>query len=288
MALALVARQNLIVLTYGDMMRVPGSDGNSLAKMRGEGARVQVVTSAMQSIKIARNNPGSEVVFLGVGFETTAPATAVTLKCAKSEGLRNFSVLCFHKTVPPVMRVLCSNPDLKVDGFVLPGNVTVVAGVQDYVFLTEELHKAAAVAGFEPAEILAALVDLSHQVATGCFKLSAYRLKDVPREGNQAALKILSEVFEPCDALWRGLGTIQGSGLRISGAHLGFDAIEKFGMTPSAPAEIKGCRCGEVLAGLATPPDCQLYGGLCTPLNPVGPCMVSSEGTCGAWYRFNR
>jgi hydrogenase expression/formation protein HypD len=307
MALALAAQPGRIVLTYGDMLRVPGSgtlpgsealvgNSNSLAKLKSGGARVEVVTSAMQSIKTALDNPGSEVIFLGVGFETTAPATAAAIKQACSHGLRNFSVLCLHKTVPPVMRALCANPDLKVDGFVLPGNVIVIAGVQDYLFLPSE-GKAAAVAGFEPEEIMAALVDLSRQVTTGRFKLGTYRLRDVPPNGNQVAQRLMAEVFETCDAAWRGLGTIAQSGLRVAGAYSRFDAAEKFGLTVQKAQETQetqeiqekndGCRCGQVLTGLLTPPECELYGTACTPASPVGPCMVSSEGTCGAWYRFS-
>ncbi|MCL2009581.1 MAG: hydrogenase formation protein HypD [Synergistaceae bacterium] len=285
-----LAETGRIVLTYGDMMRVPGSS-NSLAGMKSAHARVEVVTSAMQAIKTAKDNPGSEVVFLGVGFETTSPGTAIAIKQAHSHGLRNFSVLCLHKTVPPAMRALCSNTELKIDGFILPGNVTVVTGIYDYAFLTDELHKAAAVAGFEPEEILAALVDLSRQTAAGRFGLSAYRLNDVPKAGNPAARKILSEVFETCDTVWRGLGEIPGSGLRVAKDYSRFDAAERFGLnalTALPAAKNNNCRCGEILTGLLTPPECELYGTACTPMNPIGPCMVSGEGTCGAWHRFNR
>ena len=295
MALSL-AEEGRIVLTYGDMMKVPGSgvsgSANSLAKMKSAGAAVEVVTSAMRSIEVAKDNPESEVIFLGVGFETTSPATAVTIKQARSHGLRNFSVLCLHKTVPPVMRALCSNPELKIDGFILPGNVTVVTGVQDYSFLTGEFHKAAAVAGFEPEEILAAIVDLSRQTVTGRLILGAYRLNDVPKSGNPAAREILSEVFEPCDAAWRGLGMIPDSGLRVKKDYSRFDAAERFGLnvtpSPAAKDNFRSCRCGEILTGLITPPECELFGTACTPADPFGPCMVSGEGTCGAWYRFNR
>ena len=287
-----LAGEGRIVMTYGDMLRVPGSgtspSSNSLAGMKSCGARVEVVTSAMQSIEIARKNPQSEAVFLAVGFETTAPGTAVALKQAAD--LRNYSVLCLHKTVPPVMRALCSNPKLKIDGFILPGNVTVVTGIQDYVFLSDELHKAAAVAGFEPEEVLAALVGLSRQVAAGRFCLDAYRLYDVPKAGNSAAREIMSEVFETCDVSWRGLGQIPGSGLRVRKTYSRFDAAEKFGLndlTAYPEPKNNNCRCGEILTGLLTPPECEQYKTTCTPLNPVGPCMVSSEGTCGAWYRFN-
>ena len=284
-----LTEKDCLVLTYGDMMRVPGTSG-SLLERRGQGAGVEVVTSAMQAVSAARENPDREIVFLGVGFETTAPATAAMLKQARIHGIRNLSVLCLHKTVPPVMRALCAIPDLSVDGFLLPGNVTAVAGEGGYAFLTE-MGKAAAVAGFEPEEMMAALTDLARQVAAGSYQIRAYRTRDVPREGNTAALRLLKEVFEPCGALWRGLGFIPDSGLRLGKDYARFDALEKFGLkTVSDPAEARddGCRCGKILSGLLTPPECELYGTACTPLTPVGPCMVSNEGTCGAWYRFNR
>ncbi|MDR2179094.1 MAG: hydrogenase formation protein HypD [Synergistaceae bacterium] len=287
MALAL-AEKGCLVLTYGDMMRVPGSSG-SLLDLKGRGARVEVVTSAIQSVDIARSCPDSQVVFLGVGFETTAPATAVTLKQALLHDLPNFSVLSLHKTVPPILRALSSNPALNIDGFILPGNVTVVAGIEDYVFLTDELRKAAAVAGFQPEEILAALVDLSSQVASNRFCLRVFRARETPRGGNPVARKILWEVFEPCDTRWRGLGRVPASGCRIGRAYKRFDAAERFGLFGllPAPARDNGCRCGDVLSGLLTPPECELYGTACTPLTPVGPCMVSGEGTCGAWRRYH-
>jgi hydrogenase expression/formation protein HypD len=290
-----LTEKGCLVLTYGDMMRVPGTSGSLLAR-RGQGADVEVVTTAMRAVSAARENPDREVVFLGVGFETTAPATAAMLKQARLQKIRNLSVLCLHKTVPPVMRALCSAPNLKVDGFILPGNVTVVSGEGGYAFLTD-MGKAAAVAGFEPEEIMAALVDLARQAAAGTYHIRAYRTRDVPREGNAAALRLLAEVFEPCDALWRGLGLIPGSGLRLGKDYRSrFDALEKFELkkfepeSGAGPTEARddGCRCGKILTGLLTPPECGLYGTACTPWTPVGPCMVSSEGTCGAWYRFNR
>jgi hydrogenase expression/formation protein HypD len=188
------------------------------------------------------------------------------------------------------MRALCSILGLKIDGFLLPGNVTVVSGESGYAFLTEA-GKAAAVAGFEPEEIMAALVDLARQAASGARRIHAFRTRDVPREGNAAALRLIAEVFEPCDALWRGLGLIPDSGLRLGKDYSRFDALEKFDLkSGGGPAEIEddGCQCGKILSGLMTPPECGLYGTACTPTTPVGPCMVSSEGTCGTWYRFNR
>ncbi|MDR1048605.1 MAG: hydrogenase formation protein HypD [Synergistaceae bacterium] len=284
-----LAEKGCLVLTYGDMMRVPGTSG-SLMERRGQGASVEVVTSAMQAVSVARENPDKEAVFLGVGFETTAPATAAMLKQARLHEIRNLSVLCLHKAVPPVMRALCSVPGLKIDGFLLPGNVTVVSGESGYAFLAEA-GKAAAVAGFEPEEIMAALVDLARQAASGVHRIHAFRTRDVPREGNAAALRLLAEVFEPCDALWRGLGLIPDSGLRLGKDYSRFDALERFDLKlGGGPAETEddGCQCGKILSGLMTPPECGLYGTACTPLTPVGPCMVSSEGTCGTWYRFNR
>ena len=284
-ALSLVESGHMVV-TYGDMLRVPGSSG-SLLDLKGKGAKVEVITSAIQTLAIANNNPSIEVVFLGVGFETTAPATGVLLKQIHLQGLSNLSVLCLHKAVPPVMCALCENPALNIDGFILPGNVTVVTGLEDYSFLAKEQRKAASAAGFEPEEILAALVDLAQQVETNEYRLGSFRLQDVSRSGNSVARQLLLEVFESCDAAWRGLGLISRSGYRIGKDYAQFDACKKFGLKPMPPRE-NGCQCGEILSGLLTPHECKLYGTACTPLTPVGPCMVSSEGTCGAWYRFNR
>jgi hydrogenase expression/formation protein HypD len=280
-----LADRDCVIATYGDMTRVPGASG-SLLDRRTRGARVEIVTSAIQSLSLAQDNPKREVVFLGVGFETTTPAAAVTIKEAARRGIRNFSVLSLHKTVPPVLRALCSNPDLKIDGFLLPGNVIVVAGEGQYYFLAR-LRKAAVAAGFEPEEIMAALYELSKQAASKDYKLRSYRLQDVPREGNAAARRVIGEVFETCDAVWRGLGLIKDSGLRIKEEYSRFDASKKFNIQYKENQET-ACQCGEVLSGLLTPPDCKLFGSVCTPLSPVGPCMVSGEGTCGAWYRFNR
>ncbi|MDR1741565.1 MAG: hydrogenase formation protein HypD [Synergistaceae bacterium] len=279
-----LAESGCLVLTYGDMARVPGSHGS----LAGLGKGVQVVTSAAQSLAIARRNPGRDVVFLGVGFETTAPATASTIMRAYAEGEGNLSVLCLHKTVPPVLRHLCMNPELKLDGFMLPGNVAVVTGEGCYGFLASEFSKAAAVAGFEPEEMLSAIIDLVRQVHDGP-RLSSYRRRDVPREGNASALRAMSEVFEPCDAEWRGLGVIPMSGLAIREKYSGLDAAKRFGLAVKGEPEDCGCGCGcgKVLSGLMTPPECGMYGTVCTPETPVGPCMVSSEGTCGTWYRWS-
>lgn len=283
MALNLVDRGHIIA-TYGDMLRVPGS-GGSLMERKGKGGHVEILTSAFGALELAEAYPGSEIVFLGVGFETTAPATAVLLKEAFKRKALNLSVLCFHKTVPAVMRKLCSNPALAVDGFILPGNVTTVMGIEDYSFLSQDLKKASVAAGFEPEEILAGLVDLSRQVTANDFRTSIYRLKDVPAKGNPAVRRTLDEVFEPCEASWRGLGSVADSGLRIRENYASWDARKRFEISP-LPVGETACRCGEVLSGTITPPDCQLFGSACTPLSPVGPCMVSGEGTCGIWYRY--
>ena len=279
-----LADKGLIVATYGDMTRVPGESG-SLLDRRAHGAKVEVVTSAIQALSIACENPNSEVVFLGVGFETTSPATAVTIKEAAERGVRNFSVLSLHKTVPPVLRALCAKPNLEIDGFLLPGNVIVISGEEQYAFLAK-LGKAAVTAGFEPEEIMAALIELSRQAARKDYKLCSYRLRDVPRGGNGAARRVTDEVFETRGAVWRGLGLIELSGLRIREEYSCFDAALKFDIEYKKNKDT-GCQCGSVLSGLLTPPECGLFGSVCRPQSPVGPCMVSGEGTCGAWYRFN-
>lgn len=279
-----LASQGHIIATYGDMLRVPGS-GGSLLEQKTKGADVEVITSAMDALLLAEKNPLREVVFLGVGFETTAPATAVLLKETLRHNVKNLSVLCFHKTVPAVMQKLCGNSKLIVDGFILPGNVTTVMGIQDYEFLVKDFKKAAAVAGFGSEEILASLVELSRQLISGNLKISILRTKDVPSAGNPIVRKILEEIFEPCSASWRGIGAVEDSGLRVKKSYISLDACERFGIAP-VPTVTTACRCGEVLSGTISPTECELFGSACTPISPVGPCMVSGEGTCGIWYRY--
>jgi hydrogenase expression/formation protein HypD len=267
-------------------MRVPGPDKKSLKSAQAEGARVKIVYSPFDALKIAQDNPGDKVVFLGVGFETTAPAIAATVKVAREQGISNFSVLCFHKLVPPALDALVGDPDLKVQAFLLPGHVSAIIGVEPYRFLAEKHGLPAVVAGFEPVDILQALHLFVTMRGEGRAEVvNAYR-RVVSDAGNPKAVSVMNEVFEPADALWRGIGLIPGSGLTVREEYAAFDAMRVFGMELKDVPEIKGCRCGDVLKGKLSPEKCPLFGKACTPAAPVGPCMVSTEGSCAAYYKY--
>jgi hydrogenase expression/formation protein HypD len=281
-----LAGKNAIITTFGDLMRVPGPDKKSLKSAQAEGARVKIVYSPFDALKIAQDNPGDKVVFLGVGFETTAPAIAATVKVAREQGISNFSVLCFHKLVPPALDALVGDPDLKVQAFLLPGHVSAIIGVEPYRFLAEKHGLPAVVAGFEPVDILQALHLFVTMRGEGRAEVvNAYR-RVVSDAGNPKAVSVMNEVFEPADALWRGIGLIPGSGLTVREEYAAFDAMRVFGMELRDVPEIKGCRCGDVLKGKLSPEKCPLFGKACTPAAPVGPCMVSTEGSCAAYYKY--
>lgn len=281
-----LAGKNAIITTFGDLMRVPGPDKKSLKSAQAEGARVKIVYSPFDALKIAQDNPGDKVVFLGVGFETTAPAIAATVKVAREQGITNFSVLCFHKLVPPALAALVGDPDLKVQAFLLPGHVSAIIGVEPYRFLAEKHGLPAVVAGFEPVDILQALHLFVTMRGEGRAEVvNAYR-RVVSDAGNPKAVSVMNEVFEPTDALWRGIGLIPGSGLTVREEYAAYDAMRVFGMELKDVPEIKGCRCGDVLKGKLSPEKCPLFGKACTPAAPVGPCMVSTEGSCAAYYKY--
>jgi len=281
-----LAGKNAIITTFGDLMRVPGPDKKSLKSAQAEGARVKIVYSPFDALKIAQDNPGDKVVFLGVGFETTAPAIAATVKVAREQGISNFSVLCFHKLVPPALDALVGDPDLKVQAFLLPGHVSAIIGVEPYRFLAEKHGLPAVVAGFEPVDILQALHLFVTMRGEGRAEVvNAYR-RVVSDAGNPKAVSVMNEVFEPTDALWRGIGLIPGSGLTVREEYAAYDAMRVFGMELKDVPEIKGCRCGDVLKGKLSPEKCPLFGKACTPAAPVGPCMVSTEGSCAAYYKY--
>jgi hydrogenase expression/formation protein HypD len=281
-----LAGKNAIITTFGDLMRVPGPDRKSLKSAQAEGARVKVVYSPFDALKIAQDNPGDKVVFLGVGFETTAPAIAATVKVAREQGISNFSVLCFHKLVPPALDALVGDPELKVQAFLLPGHVSAIIGVEPYRFLAEKHGLPAVVAGFEPVDILQALHLFVTMRGEGRVDVvNAYR-RVVSDAGNPKAVSVMYEVFQPADALWRGIGLIPGSGLTVREEYAAFDAMRVFGMELKEVPAIKGCRCGDVLKGKLSPDGCPLFGKACTPAAPVGPCMVSTEGSCAAYYKY--
>lgn len=283
-ALELAGGRGVILCTFGDMMRVPGSAGN-LESERAAGATVRVCYSCLDALEIARLNPAREVVFVGVGFETTAPTMAATLLSARETDVANFSVLTSYKVMPPPMRALLQDQEVQLDGFLCPGNVSVITGSRIYEFIPREFGIPCVVAGFEPHEILEAIAMLLKQLAEGRAAVEVeYPL--VTREGNRAAQRVLAEVFEPVDAEWRGLGVIPGSGLALREEYAEFDACLRFGVPiPDSPPH-PGCSCGDVLRGALPPEQCPLFAAACTPETPFGPCMVSSEGACAAHYKY--
>jgi len=275
----------VIATTFGDMLRVPGTK-MGLAEARGQGARVQVVYSTLDALKIARENPDRSVVFFGVGFETTAPTVAAALLEARQTGVDNFFVQSVHKVVPPALEALSSAPELAVDAYLCPGHVTAIIGPEAYGPVASRYGIPCVVTGFEPADILQGLIMLSRQKAEGRSQVEVQYTRGVRAGGNPAALALMERVFEPCDAAWRGLGTIPGSGLAISEEFAAHDALRRFPVDVSYTREPRGCICGAILTGQKTPRDCGLFGGACVPEHPVGPCMVSSEGTCAAYYQY--
>lgn len=286
-----LARHDTVILaTFGDLLRVPGPDGKSLKHAQAEGARVRVVYSPLDAVKLAAEHPHATVVFPGVGFETTAPGVAGAVLAAYKQRLGNFCILPFHKLVPPALRALLEKAPQEqgkgIDAFLLPGHVAVVLGVAPFRFVAEEFGRPAVIGGFEPADILSALCAMVSQIAEGrALAVNAYR-RVVADEGNPAARSAMDLVFMPGEARWRGLGLIPASGLELRPEFEEFDALRRFGISLGETGSIPGCRCGDVLSGLLTPGECPLFGKSCTPQNPTGPCMVSTEGSCAAWYRY--
>ena len=279
----------VVIATFGDLMRVPGSvRGETLAACRAKGAAVRMVYSAADALTLAREDPERQVVFLGVGFETTAPGTAACILAASREKLHNFSVLSLGKYTEPSLRALLNDPDCVIDGLICPGHVATVMGAEAFRFLPQEYHRPAVVAGFETGDLLRAVGDLCRMAAAGQADL----INDYPRavraDGNPAARAAMEQVFEPKDDYWRGLGLIPGSGMAIRPEFSEYDAAKKFGFAPGEGTETPGCRCGEVLRGAVRPESCPLFGKICTPADPVGPCMVSGEGACAAAYKYRR
>lgn len=285
--LELAMEKNVILASYGDMLRVPGSTpGDSLLRRRALGARVEIVYSPVDAVALAKENPGREVVFLGVGFETTAPGTAAAVLTAQEEGVKNFSVLSMLKTVEPALRTLIAMPGFRVEGFLCPGHVASITGEAGFCFLPEEYNLPGVIAGFGPEEILLAVYLLAKQITEGKPRLeNAYR-RAVRPEGNTLAQAMLKRCFVPRRDLWRGLGEIENSGLGLREELADFDAEKKFGLSAAPKARPTACRCGDVICGRIRPEDCPLFDRRCTPEDPVGPCMVSSEGACAAAYKY--
>lgn len=284
-AVSLARERDALVATFGDMLKVPGGSG-SLEAERGRGADIRVVYSPLDAVAIASAEPSREVVFLGVGFETTAPAIAGAIRSAASLGLRNFSVLSSVRTIPAAMDALAADPAVRIQGFLCPAHVSAIIGASAYAPLAARRRIPCVVAGFEPLDILYGIDLLLAQIADGRAEVENEYSRVAPRDGNARALALMAEVFEPCDIGWRGIGVIPGTGLRIRGRYAAFDAQRKFGVEVREAGAPTPCRCGDVLKGAIAPPECPLFGSACAPEHPVGPCMVSSEGSCAAFYRY--
>ncbi|HBG46452.1 MAG TPA: hydrogenase formation protein HypD [Deltaproteobacteria bacterium] len=281
------SRKDAIIATFGDMMKVPGS-ASSLQEEKARGSDIRVVYSPLGAIDIARSNREREVVLFAVGFETTVPTVAATILAAKEEGIKNLSVLSLHKLTPPAMKALMDSGEIEIDGFICPGHVTAIIGASSYGFLASEYGSPCVVAGFEPIDALMGIYMLVRQLEEGRQAIEIEYDRVVTWDGNKKAQEIMDSVFEPGDSLWRGIGNIPGSGLRIKDGFSEFDAERKFSIPRGKDEEPKGCMCGSVLKGLMTPDKCPLFARACTPEFPIGPCMVSSEGTCAAFFKYRK
>jgi hydrogenase expression/formation protein HypD len=284
--LALAAQPDFIFAAFGDMMRVPGTHGSPL-EYKARGMDVRIVYSPADALKLARNNPEKHVMFFAIGFETTAPSTALTLVCAKAEGLQNFSVFCNHVTIIPAIRAILDSPDMRLDGFVGPGHVSTVIGCRPYDWIAKDARKPVVVSGFEPLDILQSIVMLLRQLRNGESKVENQYRRVVPWEGNSAALRAMAETFELRPYFeWRGLGFISQSALKIRSSYAQWDSERRFSVPGVRVTDPKAAQCGEVLKGVLKPEQCKLFGRECTPEQPVGALMVSSEGSCAAYYNY--
>jgi hydrogenase expression/formation protein HypD len=287
-AISIAQQPDVIFTTFGDAMRVPGSK-TSLLDAKADGADVRMVYSPLDALKIAHKNPDKQVVFLGLGFETTAPSTAMTVLQAAKEDLKNFSVFCNHITIIPALKAMLDSPDLQLSGFLGPGHVSTVIGTRCYEFVPRDYGKPLVVTGFEPLDVLQSAYMIVKQIVEGRAEIENQYARVVSREGNRKALEVLFEVFEPRDYFeWRGLGSIAHSGMKLKNRYEQFDAERKFSVPGLRIADPKACQCGEILKGVKKPWECKVFGTACTPETPIGSCMVSSEGACAAYYNFGR
>ncbi len=284
-AIALSRIPDVIIATFGDMLKIPGSH-SSLQEAKASGAEVRTVYSTMDALKIAAQNPDRHVVFLGIGFETTAPTVAASILQAQNRGIRNYHVLSLHKLCPPAIRAILDSGEVKLEGLICPGHVSTIIGSHPWESVARDYHIPCVISGFEPLDILQGVSMLVAQVEKGEAKVEIAYRRGVRPEGNLEAQGIMGRVFEPGLAQWRGLGEIPDSGLKLRKEYEQFDAELAFNIVSEPTAEPEGCLCGDILRGVKTPRDCTLFGSACTPEHPVGPCMVSSEGSCAADYRY--
>ncbi len=286
--IALAQQEGVIFTCFGDMLRVPGSNGSFL-DAKAEGADIRMVYSPLDALRLAKANPESQVIFFAIGFETTAPSTALTLMRAKAEGITNFTCMCNHVTIVPPLRALLDSPDLRLDGFIGPGHVCTVVGARPFEFIPADYDKPLVVSGFEPLDVLQSVHMILRQLAEDRREVENQYTRVVPYEGNLKALEVLSQVFEVRPHFeWRGLGFISQSALKLSEAYADLDAEERFGVPGVRVADPKACQCGEVLKGVIKPWECKVFGTACTPERPIGTCMVSPEGACAAYYNYGR
>jgi hydrogenase expression/formation protein HypD len=285
---AIAEHPQVIMTTFGDAMRVPGSR-RSLLQAKAEGADVRIVYSPLDALKLAQKYPDRDVVFFGLGFETTMPSTAMTVLQAEAQGVRNFSLFCNHITIIPTVKAILDSPDLQIDGFLGPGHVSMVIGTRPYDFIAQRYRRPLVVAGFEPLDILQSLWMVLKQLDEGRCEVENQYRRIVPAQGNAPALEAIARVFELRDFFeWRGLGSIDHSGVRMREAYAAFDAERRFSVPNLKIADPKSCQCGEVLKGIIKPSQCKVFGTLCTPETPLGALMVSSEGACAAYHQYSR
>ncbi|HEX3031860.1 MAG TPA: hydrogenase formation protein HypD [Bacillota bacterium] len=284
-AIAAARTPGVILATFGDMLRVPGSRA-SLAQARAEGADIRIVYSTMDALELAAGNPSREVVFFGIGFETTAPTVAAAILAARGKGVANFSVLATHKLIPQAMKAIITDSRIGVNGFICPGHVSTIIGSSPYQFLAAEYGIPSVITGFEPVDLLQGILMLVKQLEAGEARVEIQYSRGVNAEGNPTARAMVEQVFQVEDAVWRGIGTISDTGLAIRPGFSEFDARKKLELKIPVSRENPACICGDVLRGLQVPYNCKLYGKVCTPDNPVGACMVSVEGTCAAYYKY--
>jgi hydrogenase expression/formation protein HypD len=294
-AIQLVERHDVILCTYGDVLRVPASGRRSLLKVKAAGADIRMVYSVRDALRIAQENPDREVVFFAIGFETTTPPTAVAIRQAQAEGLGNFSVFCNHVLTPAAIQNILESPEVRemgsvsIDGFFGPSHVSSIIGSRPYEFFAEEFQKPVVIAGFEPLDVMQSALMLIRQLNEGRYEVENEYTRVVTREGNVKAQSLVAEVFELRRVFeWRGLGLVPYSALRLKEAYAALDAEQRFDTPAIAASDVKGCECPSILRGVKRPVDCKLFGTVCTPDNPMGSCMVSSEGACAAYWSYGR